>query len=134
MRLALAPMMVVIAVALLSACASIRSLTPGHDSFEEGMALFNQGQFDSAVPYFKKSTLENPKSAQAYLYLGRSYISLGQWKSAVQPLRTAFRLSPYEARDEIMNLIIDAVFAAAINDPRLGDGSSHDRHKELLSF
>lgn len=133
MRLALAPMMVVIAVALLSACASIRSLTPGHDSFEEGMALFNQGQFDSAVPYFKKSTLENPKSAQAYLYLGRSYISLGQWKSAVQPLRTAFRLSPYEARDEIMNLIIDAVFAAAINDPRLGEGgSSHERRKELL--
>jgi Flp pilus assembly protein TadD len=132
MRIALAPMMVVIAVALLSACASIRSLTPGHDSFEEGMALFNQGQFDSAVPYFKKSTLENPKSAQAYLYLGRSYISLGQWKSAVQPLRTAFRLSPYEARDEIMNLIIDAVFAAAISDPRFGEGgSSHDRPKEL---
>jgi Flp pilus assembly protein TadD len=133
MRIALAPMMVVIAVALLSACASIRSLTPGHDSFEEGMALFNQGQFDSAVPYFKKSTLENPKSAHAYLYLGRSYISLGQWKSAVQPLRTAFRLSPYEARDEIMNLIIDAVFAAAINDPRRWEGgSSHERRKELL--
>jgi hypothetical protein len=50
MRIALAPMMVVIAVALLSACASIRSLTPGHDSFEEGMALFTQGQIDSAVP------------------------------------------------------------------------------------
>jgi Flp pilus assembly protein TadD len=133
MRTALAPMMLGIAVALLSSCASIRSLTPGHDSFEEGMALFNQGQFDSAIPYFRKSTLENPKSAQAYLYLGRSYISLGRWKSAVQPLRTAFRLSPYEAKDEIMNLIIDAVFAAAISDPRFGEGgSSHDRPKELL--
>ena len=133
MRTALAPMMLAIALALLSSCASIRSLTPGHDSFEEGMALFNQGQFNSAIPYFRKSTLENPKSAQAYLYLGRSYISLGRWKSAVQPLRTAFRLSPDEAKDEIMNLIIDAVFAAAINDPRLEEsGSSHDHPKEFL--
>jgi tetratricopeptide (TPR) repeat protein len=133
MRTALAFMMWVIAVALLSSCASISSLTPGHDSFEEGIALFNQGQFDSAVPYFRKSTLENPKSAQAYLYLGRSYISLGRWKSALQPLRTAFRLSPNEAKDEIMNLILDAVFAAAINDPRLGEsGSAQDRPKELL--
>ena len=133
MRTALAPMMLAIAVALLSSCASIRSLTPGHDSFEEGMALFNQGLFDSAIPYFRKSTLENPKSAQAYLYLGRSYISLGRWKSAVQPLRTAFRLSPSEAKDEIMNLIIDAVFAAAMDDPKLGEGgSSHDGRKEVL--
>jgi Flp pilus assembly protein TadD len=133
MRTAVAPIILAIAVALLSSCASIRSLTPGHDSFEEGMALFNQGQFHSAIPYFRKSTLENPKYAQAYLYLGRSYISLGRWKLAVQPLRTAFRLSPYEARDEIMNLIIDAVFAAAINDPRLGEvGSSQDPVKELL--
>jgi Flp pilus assembly protein TadD len=133
MSTAFVPLILAMAVALLSSCATIKSFTPGHDSLEEGMALFNQGQFDSAIEHFKKSTLENPKSAQAYLYLGRSYISVGRWKSAIQPLRTAFRLSPYEARDEIMNLIIDAVFAAAVNDPRLGEsGSSPDRYKELL--
>jgi Flp pilus assembly protein TadD len=133
MRKAFVPSIMMMAIALLSSCASIRSLTPGQDSFEEGMALFNQGHFDSAVEQFRRSTVENPKSAQAYLYLGRSYISLGRWKSAIQPLRTAFRLSPYEARDEIMNLIIDAVFAAAINDPRLGEGGwSGDRYKESL--
>jgi Flp pilus assembly protein TadD len=133
MSTAFVPLILAMAVALLSSCATIKSFTPGHDSLEEGMALFNQGQFDFAIEHFKKSTLENPKSAQAYLYLGRSYISVGRWKSAIQPLRTAFRLSPYEARDEIMNLIIDAVFAAAVNDPRLGEsGSSPDRYKELL--
>jgi Flp pilus assembly protein TadD len=133
MGTAFVPLILAMAVALLSSCATIKSFTPGRDSLEEGMALFNQGQFESAIQHFKKSTLENPKSAQAYLYLGRSYISLGRWKSAIQPLRTAFRLSPYEARDEIMNLIIDAVFAAAVNDPRLGErGSFRDRYKELL--
>ena len=117
----------------MSSCATLRSFTPGHDSFEAGMASFNQGQFDSAIQHFRKSTLENPNSAQGYLYLGRSYISVGRWKSAIQPLRTAFRLSPHEARDEIMNLIVDAVFAAATIDSRSGEsGSSGDRYKDLL--
>ena len=130
---ALAPLILTMAVALLSSCATLRSLTPGRDSFEAGMASFNQGQFDSAIQHFRQSTLENPNSAQAYLYLGRSYISAGRWKSAVQPLRTAFRLSPHEAKDEIMNLIIDAVFAAAAMDSGSGDsGSSGDRSRDLL--
>jgi tetratricopeptide (TPR) repeat protein len=133
MAKAFAPLIFTMVVALLSSCATLRSLTPGHNSFEDGLALFNQGQFDSAIQYFRQSTFENPNSAQAYLYLGRSYISLGRWKSAIQPLRTAFRLSPHEAKDEIMNLIVDAVFATATNDPRLGEsGSSAHRYKDLL--
>ena len=130
---ALTPLILTMALALLSSCATLRSLTPGHDSFEAGMASFNQGQFDSAIQHFRQSILENPNSAQAYLYLGRSYISVGRWKSAIQPLRTAFRLSPHEVKDEIMNLIIDAVFAAPANYPLLGEsGSSGDRYKDLL--
>ena len=128
-----APLIFTLAVVLLSSCATLRSFTPGHDSFEEGMASFNQGQFDFAIQHFRKSTLENPNSAQAFLYLARSYISAGRWKSAIQPLRTAFRLSPHEARDEIMNLIVDAVFAAATMDSSSGEsGLSQDRYKDLL--
>lgn len=127
-----APLIVTLAVALLSSCATLRSLTPGHSSFEEGMASFNQGQFESAIQHFRQSTLENPNSAQAFLYLGRSYISVGRWKSAVQPLRTAFRLSPHEAKEEIMNLIVDAVFAAAINYKLGESGSADNRYKDLL--
>ncbi len=130
---ALTPLILTMALSLSSSCATLKSLTPGRDSFEAGMASFNQGQFDSAIEHFRQSTLENSNSAQAFLYLGRSYISAGRWKSAIQPLRTAFRLSPHEAKDEIMNLIVDAVFAAAINYPRLGEsGSSGDRYKDLL--
>jgi cytochrome c-type biogenesis protein CcmH/NrfG len=130
---AFAPLIFTMAVALLSSCATLRSFTPGLDSFEEGMASFNQGHFDSAIQHFRRSTLENPNSGQAFLYLGRSYISVGRWKSAIQPLRTAFRLLPHQAKDEIMNLIVDAVFAAATSDPRLGEsGSSRGRYKDLL--
>lgn len=130
---ALVSLLFLMTVALLSSCATLRTLTSGHDSFQKGMASFNQGHFDTAIQHFSQSTLENPNSAQAFLYLARSYISVGRWKSAIQPLRTAFRLSPHEAKDEIMNLIVDAVFAAATMDSRAGDrGSSGDRYKDLL--
>jgi Flp pilus assembly protein TadD len=133
MNKALVSLIFMMALALSSSCATLRSLASGHDSFEKGMASFNQGQFDSAIQHFRQSTLENPNSAQAFLYLGRSYISAGRWKSAIQPLRTAFRLSPHEAKDEIMNLIVDAVFAAATMDSGSGDsGSSGERYRDLL--
>ena len=124
------PLVLTMLVAVLSSCATLRSFTPGHDSFEKGMASFNQGEFDSAIHYFKQSSLENPNSAQAYLYLGRSYVSVGRWKSAIPPLRTAFRLSPHEAKGEIMNLIVDAVFAAATSYPISEESGSSG--KDLL--
>ena len=124
MRKTFAPLALMLAVVFLSSCSTLKVSNPGSDSFEEGLALFNQGHFDTAIHHFKRSTIENPKSAQGYLYLGRSYISMGRWKPAIQPLRTAFRLSPHEAKDEIINLMIDAAFAAALSDPRLGEGES----------
>ena len=107
---------------------------PGYDSFDQGLALFNQGRFDAAVPYFEDATHENPEFAQAYFYLGRAYISQSKWRAAIQPLRTAFRLSPREAQQEIMDLILDATFAAALNDFKLGEERTPPpaRSKELL--
>ena len=103
-----------------SACATLDHFR-GQDSFERGLALFNQGRFAAAIPYFEAATREDPDFAQAYFYLGRAYISESRWRAAIQPLRTAFRLAPQESKQEIMDLIIDATFAAALNDFHLGD-------------
>ena len=103
-------------VALSSSCALV-----GQGNFDQGMALFNQGRFAAAIPYFEAATRDDPNSARAYLYLGRAYISQSNWRAAIQPLRTAFRLSPENAQQEIVNLIIDAGFAAFLNDFRFGD-------------
>jgi hypothetical protein len=55
------------------------------------------------------------------------------WRAAIQPLRTAFRLSPREAQQEVMDLIIDATFAAALNDFKLGEQRQPPvRAKEIL--
>lgn len=103
-------------VALVSSCAML-----GHSNLDEGVMLFNQGRFAAAIPYLEAATYDDPNSAKAYLYLGRAYISQSNWRAAIQPLRTAFRLSPEHAQQEIVNLIIDAGFAAFLNDFRFGD-------------
>ena len=123
-----------LATLLFVSCSSLGRFKPGYESFEHGQALFNQGRFDAAVRYFEDATHVNPEYAKAYLYLGRSYISQSKWRAAIQPLRTAFRLSPREAQQEIMDLILDATFAAALNDFKLGEEptSPPARSKELL--
>jgi len=118
---------------LISSCASLGRFSPAYDSFDQGLALFNQGKFADSVPHFERATRQDPEFGEAYLYLGRAYVSQSKWRAAIPPLRTAFRLSPRDAQQEIMNLIMDATFAAALNDFDLGgDRSRPERFKELL--
>lgn len=133
MRNRLAMAAVAISLALLTSCSSLGRFASRRDVFETGLTLFQQGRFADAIPYLEDATHDNPRDAQAFLYLGRAYISQSKWRQAIAPLRTAFRLSPRESQEEIVNLIIDAGFAAALNDFRLGDIlDSPRRSKELL--
>lgn len=133
MKNRLAMIALLVSLAMLPSCSTLSSLAPRRDFFEIGLTLFNQGRFNEAIPYLEDATHDNPTDAQAFLYLGRAYISQSKWRQAIVPLRTAFRLAPRESQQEIANLIIDAGFAAALNDFRLGDildGAM--RPKELL--
>jgi tetratricopeptide (TPR) repeat protein len=112
----LALLALIVAVSLTSSCATLNQ-----GNFDQGMSLFNQGRFAAAIPYFEAATEDDPNSAQAYFYLGRAHISQSNWRAAIQPLRTAFRLAPREAQQEIVNLLIDAGFAALLNDFRFGE-------------
>jgi tetratricopeptide (TPR) repeat protein len=109
-----------LAVLLFSGCATLRSLK-AQSSFDRGVTLFNQGRFEAAIPHFQDATREDPDFAPAYFYLGRSYVSLSRWRSAIQPLRAAVRLAPNEAKGEIMTVLTDAMFAVALNEFHLGD-------------
>jgi tetratricopeptide (TPR) repeat protein len=104
----------------LSGCATLRGIN-AQSSFERGVTLFNQGRFEAAIPHFQHATREDPNFAPGYFYLGRSYISLSRWRSAIQPLRAAARLAPNEAKGEILTVLTDAIFAVAVNEFRLGD-------------
>ena len=110
----------VFAMIFSSSCTLLGRFDPAYASFDRGLALFNQGHFADSVPYFERSTRENPEFGEAYFYLGRAYVSQSKWRAAIAPLRTAFRLAPQDAQQEIVNLILDATFAAALNDLNLG--------------
>ena len=124
---------IALSLVFLSSCSSTGRWGSHRDVFETGLALFQQGRFAEAIPYLEDATHINPKDGQAFFYLGRAYISQSKWRQAISPLRTAFRLSPRDAQEEIINLIIDAGFAAALNDFKLGDiVDSPRRSRELL--
>jgi tetratricopeptide (TPR) repeat protein len=108
-------------VLLFGGCATLRHFQAGQASFERGLVLFDQGKFEEAIPYFREAISENPEYGQAYLYLGRSYISVRRWRDAIQPLRAAQRLSPEQTKDEVFNLLLDALLAASMG------GSAADR-------
>jgi tetratricopeptide (TPR) repeat protein len=111
-----------LALLLFGGCATLRGFN-AQNSFEQGVSLFNQGRFEAAIPHFQDATREDPNFAPAYFYLGRSYISVSRWRSAIQPLRAAVRLAPNEAKGEIMTILTDAMFAVALNEFQLGDRS-----------
>lgn len=101
-------------VLAMCSCTALPLFQPGRDSFDEGMALFNQGNYRDALPYFQRATEENPNFAQAYFYLGRSMIGMRRWREAIPPLRTAYRLAPETTKQEITDVLLDALLAAAL--------------------
>ena len=96
------------------ACAPLNGYRPEQADFDRGLALFNHGDFERATSYFLRATEENPNSAEAYLYLGRSYLSMRRWRQALQPLRTAYRLAPDETKDQVFEIMMDAFLGAAL--------------------
>jgi len=99
-------------------CAGLQSKREAQDEFDRGLSLFNRGNYEEAITHFTRATDIEPEFGRAYLYLGRSYLNLGKWKEAFPPLRTAFRLSPEESREEITDIIMDYLF---LNSSKLDD-------------
>lgn len=108
-------------VALVTAsCTGMSFLSGAKGEFDAGINFFNRGVYDQAVPHFLKATELDPEFDKAYLYLGRSYLSLGRWSDAVQPLRTAYRLAPAETQKEIGSILFDALLSAAVGELKQG--------------
>ncbi len=119
---------------LITSCAGL-ILRGAEDEFEKGLALFNRGLYEEAISHFEKAIEIDPEFAKAYLYLGRSYLNLKRWVEAVQPLRTAFQLSPEESKKEIVTLLIDALFGAAVHEIKQGNlETSLSLFKEVFSL
>lgn len=116
----IALMYLVVALITVS-CTGMSFLSGAKGEFDAGLNFFNRGVYDQAVPHFLKATELDPEFDKAYLYLGRSYLSLGRWGDAVQPLRTAYRLAPAETQKEIGSILFDALLSSAIGELKQGN-------------
>jgi len=116
-------LIVCIVIALLAGCASMGILSSAESEFETGLGFFNRGQYDEAIPYFTKAIELDVNYVNAYIYLGRSHLNMGRWAQAIQPLRTAYRLSPSKTQGEVLNFLIDALLGAAVSDFKNGNFS-----------
>jgi tetratricopeptide (TPR) repeat protein len=114
----------IVVMCLLLSCATLDVRLEAQSAFEKGLALFNQGRYEASIPHFVRATELDPNFGRAYLYLGRSYVSLRRWLEAITPLRTALRLSPEETRQEAIQILIDALLGAATFELKQGDISS----------
>ncbi len=120
---------------LLSSCAILHLDSGAQYEFDQGLALFNRGRYDEALTRFHRATEIDPNFGRAYLYLGRSHVSLKRWRQALPPLRTAYRLSPEDTKKEALDFLIDALFAVALDDFKIGNwGSSVGHFREVLEL
>ena len=126
---------VIIVFSLLSSCAGVSSRSDTADPFDLGLGLFRQGKYEEAIPFFQKSIENDADRAKAYLYMGRSYLNLNMWLKAVPPLRTAVTLSTGEMKQEVFNVLLDALMGAALFEFEKGDfDSAISRLKEVLDL
>jgi len=116
-------LIVCVVFAMFVGCASLGILSSAESEYETGLGFFNRSQYDEAIPYFAKAIELDANYVDAYIYLGRSHLNMGRWAEAIQPLRTAYRLSPSKTQGEILNFLIDALLGAAISDFKKGNFS-----------
>ncbi|MFW5770867.1 MAG: tetratricopeptide repeat protein [Spirochaetota bacterium] len=57
-----------------------------------GVIFFNSGQFDKAIPYFKKSIASNNRHDMSHYYLGQVYYRTGSFSDAKQSFIDALKI------------------------------------------
>lgn len=109
----LTALLLIVSICTLTACSGVSVRSDVQSAFQQGIALFNQGQYQEAIPRFTQATQLDPDFDRAHLYLGRAYLNLGRWQDAIPPLRAALRLAPEQTKQEVVSLLIDALMGAA---------------------
>ncbi len=63
-------------------------------NYTQAEKLIKDGKYADAIPLLNKAVKANPKSADAYNYLGYSHRQLGQFEAAMEHYNTALSLQP----------------------------------------
>ncbi len=88
-----------------------------------GSILYNQGNFDAALPSYEAALKENPESTDACLYLGKTFLQLGELENAKVMLQWALK---NDDMNQNARLLLQKVEAT------LQDGLDAHRSDQLL--
>ncbi len=111
----------VIAVFILGSCAGTQIFPTAESEFEKGLALFNEGKYEQALPYFTKATEMDANHIKSYLYMGRSYLKLNRWIDAISPLKKAYSLAPQGTTKAITGDLFNAFLGAGVAEFQKGN-------------
>lgn len=111
----------IVFIFIFTGCAGLGIGNKAQSEFDKGLKLFNQSKYIEAIPYFVKATELDSDYYNAYLYLGISYINSQQYINALNPLRSAYRVSPQKAKGEVINILVDALFSVGLSSLKKGD-------------
>ncbi len=68
--------------------------TPGPSAYNQALSLFQQKQYQDAIPFFKQALLEKPGDAKLYYYLGSCQYKAGHTRDAVMNLGISCKIKP----------------------------------------
>lgn len=114
-------LVLVSAVFILGSCAGAQIFPTAESEFEKGLALFNEGKYEQALPYFTNATEMDANHLKSYLYMGRSYLKLNRWIDAISPLKTAYGLAPQETTKAITGDLFNAFLGAGVAEFQKGN-------------
>ncbi|GAB4117593.1 MAG: hypothetical protein Kow00103_14400 [Candidatus Caldatribacteriota bacterium] len=81
--------------------------------FKEGLALFRQGEYEQAIPYFETMLTRDPEHTESYYYLGQCYLQLGIIEYNNKNIFKAYNL--YRKANEIAEQVIP-LYIKGINE------------------
>lgn len=72
-------------------------LSKTQDLINQGAGIYSTGDYAGARAYFEKATQEDPMCAQAYVYIGQTYIMEDNYDKARESLKNAMLVNKKEA-------------------------------------
>jgi len=118
---------------ILVSCAGLPFLSGAKQEFEQGLALFNAGKYEQAIPYFTKAAELDRITCKLMCTLA-DLILASRWAEAIGPLKTAYRISPTETRKETRTF--SPTPCSVLESSPLGTGTTRriDHLKEGLTL
>ncbi|MEW6381932.1 MAG: tetratricopeptide repeat protein [bacterium] len=94
---------------------TINADNPASRYFQNGISLFDQGDYDQALPAFQKATQEDPNYAEGYYNQGIIYDLQGRFTEAIEAYQKVIRLDP-EVGTVLRNLAQDCYVTGRLRE------------------